>query len=59
MIAATSTSVESLRRCQAVLLPALFGAMLEQTADVLGLGRATVARLQVRLPQAKVSVASR
>ena len=46
MIAATSTSVESLRRCQAVLLPALFGAMLEQTADVLGLGRATVARLQ-------------
>ena len=36
MIAATSTSVESLRRCQAVLLPALFGATLEQTADVLG-----------------------
>ena len=47
MIAATSTSVESLRRCQAVLLPALFGATLEQTADVLGVGRATVARLQV------------
>ena len=46
MIAATSTSVESLRRCQAVLLPALFGATLEQTADVLGVGRATVARLQ-------------
>lgn len=45
-IAATSTSVESLRRCQAVLLPALFGATLEQTADVLGVGRATVARLQ-------------
>jgi transposase len=47
MIAAAATSVESLRRCQAVLLPALFGATLEQTADVLGVGRATVARLQV------------
>jgi transposase len=44
--AATSTSVESLRQCQAVLLPALFGATLEQTAAVLGMGRATVARLQ-------------
>jgi transposase len=29
-----------------VLLPALFGATLEQTAAVLGVGRATVARLQ-------------
>jgi transposase len=46
MIAAASTSVESLRQCQAVLLPALFGATLEQTAEVLGVGRATVARLQ-------------
>jgi len=44
--AATSTSVASLRQCQAVLLPALFGATLEQTAAVLGVGRATVARLQ-------------
>ena len=47
LTAATSTSVESLRQCQAVLLPALFGATLEQTATVLGVGRATVARLQV------------
>lgn len=46
MTAATSTSVEALRQCQAVLLPALFGATLEQTAHVLGVGRATVARLQ-------------
>ena len=30
-----------------MLLPALFGATLEQTATVLGVGRATVARLQV------------
>jgi len=44
--AASTTSVESLRQCQAVLLPALFGAILEQTATVLGVGRATVPRLQ-------------
>ena len=43
--AATATAVESLRPCQAVLLPALFGATLEHTAHVLGVGRATVARL--------------
>jgi len=46
LTAVASTSVESLRQCQAVLLPALFGATLEQTAAVLGVGRATVARLQ-------------
>jgi transposase len=46
LTAAASTSVESLRQCQAVLLPALFGATLEQTASILGVGRATVARLQ-------------
>jgi transposase len=46
LTAATSTSVESLRQCQAVLLPALFGTTLEQTANVLGVGRATVPRLQ-------------
>lgn len=52
-IATTSTSVEMLRRCQAVLLPALFGATLEQTADVLGVGRATVARLQAAFRKQK------
>lgn len=46
LTAATSTSVESLRQCQAILLPALCGATLDQTAAVLGVGRATVARLQ-------------
>lgn len=44
--AATARSVDSLRQCQAILLPALFGATLEQTAAALGVGRATVARLQ-------------
>jgi transposase len=51
MTAATSTSVETLRQCQAVLLPALFGATLEQTATALGVGRATVARLQTSFRQ--------
>jgi len=46
LTAATATSVASLRQCQAVLLPALFGATLEQAAHALGVGRATVARLQ-------------
>jgi len=51
--AVASTSVESLRQCQAVLLPALFGATLEQTALVLGVGRATVARLQTTFRKQK------
>ena len=46
LTATTSTSIETLRQCQAVLLPALLGATLEETAKVLGVGRATVARLQ-------------
>ena len=46
-VAATADSVDALRGCQAVLLPALLGATLEQTAAALGVGRATVARLQV------------
>jgi len=53
LTAATSTSVESLRQCQAVLLPALFGATLEQTATVLGVGRATVARFQTAFRKQK------
>ncbi len=44
--AATATSVDLLRQCQAILLPALVGATHEQTATALGVGRATVARLQ-------------
>jgi transposase len=38
--------METLRSAQAVLLPALLGATLEQTATLLGVGRATVNRLQ-------------
>ena len=56
LTATTTTSVESLRQCQAVLLPALFGATLEQTAAVLGVGRATVARLQTTFRKQGTSV---
>jgi transposase len=38
-----------------VLLPALFGATLEQTATVLGVGRATVARLQTTFRKQKLA----
>ena len=43
--------LEALRCAQAVLLPAMLGATLEQTAAALGVGRATVSRLQARLRQ--------
>jgi hypothetical protein len=42
----TAASVAALRRCQVVLLPALLGATLEQTAAALGVCRASVPNLQ-------------
>lgn len=44
--AKTATSLQELRRAQSILLPVLFGATLPQTAEALGLSRATVCRLQ-------------
>ena len=51
VVAGQADDIESLRCAQAVLLPALFGATLEQTALSLGVGRASVPRLQARLRQ--------
>lgn len=48
---AKADNLEELRCAQAVLLPALLGATLEQTAAMLGVGRASVPRLQARLRQ--------
>ena len=48
-LALEANSLDELRSAQAVLLPALLDATLEQTAAVLGVGRATVARYQSRL----------
>lgn len=49
MRASEATTAEELRCAQAVLLPALLGATLEQTATVLGVGRATVGRYQAKV----------
>jgi hypothetical protein len=43
-----ATIVQELRVAQAVLLPVEAGTMLTQTAALLGVGRATAARLQAR-----------
>jgi transposase len=48
-LALHAQSVEDLRCAQAVLLPALLGATLEQTAAALGVGRATVGRCQSKV----------
>ena len=47
-VVVTATDVHQLRAAQAILLPALFGASLEKTATLLGVGRATVPRLQAQ-----------
>jgi len=47
-VAAQTDDIRELRAAQAVLLPAVAQTTLEQTAKLLGVGRATVARLQVR-----------
>lgn len=49
LLAARAQSVEDLRCAQAVLLPAVLGATLEQTATALGVGRATVGRYQAKV----------
>ena len=46
-----ATDLDQLRAAQAVLLPAVALATLEQTAAILGVGRATVPRLQERFRQ--------
>ena len=52
-----ATTLETLRQCQAVLLPALLGATLEQTASALGVSRATVPRLQAAFRKEQSSAA--
>jgi transposase len=45
-IANATKCASTLRLCQSVLLPARLGSTLEQTAAILGVGRATVPRMQ-------------
>jgi len=46
-----TTDIRHLKAAQAVLLPALAGTTLEQTASLLGVGRASVHRLQQQFRQ--------
>ncbi len=47
-VVAETTDAQQLRAAQAILLPALADTTLEQTAALLGVGRASVPRLQQR-----------
>jgi transposase len=51
VVASQPQNVRELRMAQSVLLPAMAQLTLEQTAAVLGIGRASVARLQRRFRQ--------
>jgi len=53
---ARAQDADELRCAQAILLPALTGATLEETAALLGVGRASVPRLQARFRQRSVAV---
>ena len=55
---AQATSLQELRAAQAVLLPAVMGATLTETAALLGVGRATVARLQAGFRQSSKPAAA-
>jgi len=56
-VAARASDVQQLRMAQAVLLPALAKLTLKATAKVLGVGRATVARLQAAFRRFKPDAA--
>jgi hypothetical protein len=49
---AETTDIRQLKAAQAVLLPAFTGTTLEQTASLLGVGRASVHHLQQQFPRA-------
>src|SRR5438093_2804823 len=53
LLAAQTDDIQELRMAQAVLLPGLAQMTLKATAKVLGVGRATVARLQARFRRRK------
>jgi len=42
----TCSSIDEFRAAQAILIPEMFGATLDQTSSLLGVSRATVCRLQ-------------
>jgi transposase len=52
-VATQTQDIQELRMAQSIMLPALAQMTLDQTAAMLGVGRATVARLQTRFRQQK------
>jgi transposase len=46
MAAQSAATLQELRRAQSILLPALFGATIAQTAEAIGVAPATVSRLR-------------
>jgi transposase len=46
LAAHSATTVQELRRALSILLPALLGATIDQTAEAIGVGHATVSRLR-------------
>src|SRR5437867_11081595 len=50
-VVAQTTDIKELKAAQAVLLPALANTTLEQTASLMGVGRASVHRLQQQFRQ--------
>ena len=54
---AQARSLDELRAAQAVLLPAVMDTTLTETAALLGVGRATVARMQASFRQSEKSAA--
>ena len=58
-VVACAADVDELRAAQAVLLPAMAAATLEQTAAILGVSRATVGPLQQRFGQSAQARAAR
>jgi transposase len=52
-VVAQATDLNDLRAAQAILLPALARTTLEETAALLGVGRATVPRLQQRFREGR------
>ena len=55
LLAAGTDDIQELRMAQAVLLPALAQMTLKVAAKVIGVGRATVARLQTRFRRRKTN----
>ena len=55
LVASQTEDIQELRMAQAVLLPALAQMTLKAAAKILGVGRATLARLQTRFRRRKQS----